>query len=245
MKTIGMLGGMSWESTVPYYQQINRIIGERLGGLHSAKILLYSVDFYEVEELMRAARWDEAGDLLADAAARLESGGADFLVLCTNTLHKIAPAIEARVRIPLLHIVDPTAREIQRRGLRRAGLLGTRYTMEESFYRDRLADLHGIDAFVPGADEREVVQRIIFTELCLGKTLEPSRLELRRIAEGLVARGAEAVILGCTELAMLLADGDLKAPVLDGTALHAHEAALLAIEDELKAQQDVTPSTVR
>ena len=232
MKTIGLIGGMSWESTVPYYQIINRTVKERLGGLHSAKIVLVSVDFHEIEGLMRAGRWDRLGERLADAALRVEAAGADLLLLCTNTLHKVAPQIEARIRIPLLHIVDTTGREIRRRGLTRVGLLATRFTMEEDFYRDRLARTHGIEALVPPAEDREVIHRVIFEELCRGKVLGPSRDEYLRIAAALVERGAEGIILGCTEIGMLLADGDLAVPFFDTTMLHATEAAVLSIGDD-------------
>jgi aspartate racemase len=232
MKTIGLVGGMSWESTVPYYQLVNRAVKERLGGLHSAKVVLVSVDFHEIEARMRAGLWDRLGEELADAALRVEAAGADMLLLCTNTLHKVAPQIEARIRIPLLHIVDPTGREIRRRGLRRVGLLATRFTMEEAFYRDRLARDHGIETLVPPAEDRDVVHRIIFEELCLGTVLGASRDEYLRVARGLVERGAEGVILGCTEIGMLLADGDLGVPFFDTTALHAGAAALLAVDGD-------------
>ena len=221
---------MSWESTVPYYQAINRTVAEQLGGLHSAKILLYSVDFAEVEELQHAGRWDEAGALLADAAARLETAGADLLVVCTNTMHKVAPAIEARVRIPLLHIADPTARAIRDAGHAKVGLLGTRFTMEQDFYKARLTGQHGLDVLVPPLEARETVHRIIYEELCLGAIREESRREYQRIAADLLAAGAQCVILGCTEIGLLLKDGDVPAPLFDTTAIHARAAALAALE---------------
>jgi aspartate racemase len=230
MKTIGLLGGMSWESTVPYYQAINRTVAEQLGGLHSAKVLLYSVDFAEVEALQHAGRWDEAGALLADAAARLEGAGADLLVICTNTMHKVAPAIEARVRIPLLHIADPTARAIRATGHTKVGLLGTRFTMEQDFYKARLAGQHGLDVLVPPEESRETVHRIIYDELCLGVIREESRRAYQRIAAELLEAGAQCVILGCTEIGLLLKDGDVPAPLFDTTALHARAAALAALE---------------
>jgi len=228
MKTIGLLGGMSWESTVPYYQMINRTVAERLGGLHSAKVLLYSVDFAEVEELQHGGRWDEAGALLADAAARLEGAGADLLLICTNTMHKVAATVEARVRIPLLHIADPTAQAIRAAGHTRVGLLGTRFTMEQDFYRERLAQ-HGLEVLVPPADARETVHRIIYEELCRGVIREESRREYQRIAADLLEAGAQCVILGCTEIGLLLKDGDVPAPLFDTTALHARAAALAAL----------------
>jgi aspartate racemase len=229
MKTLGLIGGMSWQSTVPYYQIINRTIGERLGGLHSAKILLYSVDFIEIERFQREDRWDEAGELLAAIGGRLEDGGADFLVLCANTMHKVAPAIEARVRIPLLHIVDPTANVIRDDGLRTVGLLGTRYTMEGEFFRDRLEAKHGLQVIVPPAVDREIVHKVIFQELCLGKVVPQSRLEYRRIIAGLVARGAQGIILGCTEISMLVNLEDSSVPLFDTAAIHARAAALVAL----------------
>jgi len=231
MKTIGLIGGMSWESTVPYYQIINRTVKERLGGLHSAKVVLVSVDFHEIEALMRAGSWDRLGDELGEAAIRAEAAGAEMLLLCTNTMHRVAPQVEARVRIPLLHIVDPTAREIRRRGLTRVGLLATRFTMEEGFYRDRLARKHGIEALVPATGDRDEIHRIIFDELCLGRVLGSSRDEYLRIARGLLERGAEGIVLGCTEIGMLIADGDLSAPFFDTTSLHATAAALLSTDD--------------
>jgi len=229
MKTIGLIGGMSWESTVPYYQAVNRTVAERLGGLHSAQVLLYSVDFAQVEALQHAGQWDEAGALLAEVAARLQGAGADLLVLCTNTMHKVAPAIEARVRIPLLHIADPTARAIRRAGHTRVGLLGTRFTMEQDFYKARLADLHGLTVLVPPPESRETVHRIIYEELCLGVIKDESRCAYQRIAADLLAAGAQCVILGCTEIGLLLKEGDVDAPLFDTTALHARAAALTAL----------------
>lgn len=231
MKTIGLIGGMSWESTVPYYRIINRTIAERLGGLHSAKILLYSVDFQEVEELQRTDQWDEAAALLADGAVRLEGAGADFLVLCTNTMHKVAPALEARVGIPLLHIADATAEAIAGAGLRKVGLLGTRFTMEQAFYKSRLEERHHLEVIVPPAADREIVHRVIYQELCLGKVLDTSRREYRRIIADLVENGAQCVILGCTEISLLVQERDSAVPLFDTTALHARAAALHALRD--------------
>jgi len=229
MKTIGLIGGMSWESTVPYYQLINRAIAAELGGLHSARILLYSVDFAEVEVLQHAGRWDEAGALLADAAARLERAGADFLLICTNTMHKVADAVQAAVGIPLLHIADPTAQAIRRAGHTRAGLLGTRFTMEQDFYKQRLIKQHGLEVLVPPEADRAIVHRIIYEELCLGAIRDDSRREYQRIAQALIDAGAQCVILGCTEIGLLLKDGDIAAPLFDTTALHARAAALMAV----------------
>lgn len=230
MRTIGLLGGMSWESTVSYYQIINRAVAERLGGLHSAKLLLYSLDFAEIERLQHEDRWDEAGRLLADAAAALERAGADFLVLCANTMHRVAPAIEARVRIPLLHIADPTGRAVRRAGLARVGLLGTRFTMEQDFYRRRLEDAFGLEVRVPGAASRELVHGIIYRELCRGIVSEGSRAALGRVVQELLHAGAEAVVLGCTELGLLLRADDAPLPLFDTARLHAEAAAGLALE---------------
>ena len=224
MKTIGLLGGMSWESTVPYYRLINEMVKERLGGLHSAKVILLSVDFHEVEQLQRAARWEEAGALLADGARALESAGADFLVLCTNTMHKVAPAIEAAVSIPLLHIADATAENIEHTGVRTVGLLGTRFTMEQEFYRDRLRDLHGIEVLIPEHEDRQVIHRIIYDELVLGKLLPASREVYRKIIAKLVAQGAEGVVLGCTEISLLVTQDDSPVPLFDTTRIHAQSA---------------------
>ena len=229
MKTIGLLGGMSWESTVPYYRAINERIKERLGGLHSAKLLLSSVDFHEIERLQHTGSWDAAGDLLAAAARSLAAAGADFLVLCTNTMHRVAPRIEAAVGIPLLHIADPTAEEIRRAGLSTVGLLGTRFTMEQAFYRDRLQERHGIAVLVPEREDRDVVHRIIYEELCRGVIAPASRAAYRRIMADLAARGAEAIVLGCTEIALLVGPEDAAVPLFDTPSLHARQAADLAL----------------
>jgi aspartate racemase len=230
MKTIGLIGGMSWESTVPYYRLVNETVAKRLGGLHSAKVLLASVDFAEVEAMQRGGDWAAAGQLLADSARALERAGADFLVVCTNTMHKVADAIEGAVRIPLLHIADATAAEVKALGLRRVGLLGTRFTMEQDFYKARLQGRHGIEAIVPAEADREVVHRVIYDELCLGKVLEPSRKEYRRIIRGLVEAGAEGIVLACTEIPMLVGPEDSPVPVFDTTAIHARAAALRSLE---------------
>ena len=231
MKTIGLIGGMSWESTALYYRVLNESVKERLGGLHSAKLILYSVDFADVERLQRAEDWDSAGKLLADVARSLQAGGADFLMLCTNTMHKVASTIEASVSIPLLHIVDTTAQSVVGAGYGCVGLLGTRFTMEQSFYKDRLAERHGLRVLVPEPADRELVHRVIFTELCVGKVLQSSRLQCRRVIEKLIAGGAEAIILGCTELALLLGPDDSTVPLFDTTALHAKCAVERALAD--------------
>jgi aspartate racemase len=229
MKIIGLIGGMSWESTVPYYRQINETIKRRLGGLHSAKIILYSVDFHDIERLQHAGDWDGAGVMLAEAARALQAAGADFLVLCTNTMHKVAPTIEAAVGIPLFHIADPTAEEIKRAGLTAVGLLGTRFTMEQAFYRDRLSERHGLRVITPDAEDRETVHRIIYEELCLGIINAESRNAYRRIMDNLAAQGAQAIILGCTEISLLVNQQDAKVPLFDTTAIHAHAAAKEAL----------------
>jgi aspartate racemase len=231
VKTIGLIGGMSWESTVPYYREINERVKARLGGLHSARVVLYSVDFHDVERLQHRGEWDAAGALLADAARALERAGAELLVLCTNTMHKVAPAIESAVALPLVHIADPTAEAIRATGVRTVGLLGTRFTMEQAFYRQRLQERHGLDVLVPEADDRGMVHRIIYDELCLGRTLDASRDEYRRIMAALVARGAQAIILGCTEITLLVGAADATVPLFDTTALHARAAADLALGD--------------
>ena len=229
VKTIGLIGGMSWESTVSYYRLINEMVKDRLGGFHSAKIVLYSVDFHEVEQLQRAAKWEEAGELLAGAAHAVESAGADFLVLCTNTMHKVADAIESSASIPLLHIADATADKIKEAGARRVGLLGTQFTMEEAFYRIRLQEKHGLDVLIPDEDERRIIHRVIYEELVHGKLIPGSRNEYRRIIANLVARGAEGIILGCTEISMLVKADDSTVPLFDTTCIHAAAAVARAL----------------
>lgn len=225
MKTIGLIGGMSWESTIPYYRQINETIKERLGGLHSAKIVLYSVDFHEIERLQHAGNWDAAGAILADAARSLEAAGAAFLVLCTNTMHKVAPSIEAAVAIPLFHIADPTANEIKRAGHSTVGLIGTRFTMEQAFYRARLSERHGLRVIVPDSEDRETIHRIIYEELCMGVVNPKSRILYRKVMAKLASQGAEAIILGCTEISLLVNQQDSEVPLFDTTAIHARMAA--------------------
>jgi aspartate racemase len=231
VRTIGLLGGMSWESTVPYYRTVNEVVKARLGGLHSAKVVLVSVDFAVVERLQHTGDWDAAGDLLAAAARSLEAAGADFVVLCTNTMHKVAPVIEAAVGIPLLHIADPTAAAIQAAGLHAVGLLGTRFTMEQDFYVGRLEGRHGLTVLTPPPADREIVHRVIYDELVLGQTLEPSRAAFRRVIGDLVARGAEGVVLGCTEISLLITAQDARVPLLDTTVVHATAAAERSIEE--------------
>lgn len=228
MRTIGLIGGMSWESTVSYYQVINTAVKERLGGLHSAKCVLYSVDFYEVEKCMRENRWDDAASILADAGLALEKAGADFALICTNTLHKIAPQVEAALSVPLLHIADATAAVIKERGLNRVGLLGTAYTMEQDFYTRRLSE-QGIDVLIPDAPERAELNRIIFEELCLGVINAAARAYFLAAVESLAARGAQGVILGCTEIGLLMTQKDTLVPLFDTALIHAESAAAYAL----------------
>jgi len=225
VKTIGLIGGMSWESTVTYYRQINETIKDRLGGLHSAKLVLYSVDFDEIEQFQHSGNWEAAGAVLAGAARSLEAAGAGFIVLCTNTMHKVAASIEASVDIPLLHIADPTANEIKRAGHTTLGLLGTRFTMEQDFYRDRLSSRHNLRVITPAPIDREIVHRIIYEELCLGDVKSESRAEYRRIMAVLASQGAQAIILGCTEISLLVSQQDSPVPLFDTTAIHAMAAA--------------------
>ena len=230
MKTIGLIGGTSWESTIPYYRQINEAVKARLGGLHSAKLILHSVDFGVVEKMMREGDWDAAGAHLAQAAVSLEAAGADFVVMCTNTLHKVAPTVEAAVTIPLLHIIDPTATAIKARAFQRIGLLGTRFTMEQAFFRDRLAG-HGLEVLIPNEADRNIVHRVIFEELCLGQVRAESRADYVRIIDNLVTQGAQAIVLGCTEIAMLVGAEDTAVPLFDTAALHAEAAVEAALAD--------------
>jgi aspartate racemase len=229
MKTIGLIGGMSWESSALYYQIINRRVQQRLGGVHSCRSLLYSVDFDEIAHLQHQNEWDKLGDLMADAAQRLERGGADFIVLCTNTMHKLAENIENSVRIPLLHIADATADAIQQQGLHKVGLLGTRFTMEQDFLKSRFAQKHGIETLVPDQPSRDIVHRIVYEELVKGVVKEDSRREYLRIIGSLQAQGAEGIILGCTEICLLVTAAYCDAPLLDTTTLHAERAVDLAL----------------
>ncbi len=229
MKTIGLLGGMSWESTVSYYKSINEGVKARLGGLHSAKILLYSVDFQEIETLMRQGQWEAIGEILTSEANRIASAGAEFLLICTNTMHIVFPQIEAAVDVPLLHIADATAKVIQSKNYKKVGLLGTSATMEEPFYKDRLLNKYGIETVVPESADRGIVHNVIFDELCLGKIEDRSRTEYIRIIENLASQGAEAVILGCTEIAMLVSPDQTSVPLLDTAEIHAQRAVEMAL----------------
>ncbi len=228
MRTIGLIGGMSWESTALYYKLINERVRDRMGKLHSAPLLMYSYDFHGIKEMQYAGRWAEAAASLADAARRLESAGARAIVLCTNTMHKLAPDIMSNLTVPFIHIGDATAQRIRARGYRRVGLLGTKFTMEENFYIDRLR-AHDLDVLVPPTEARADVNRIIYDELCLGIVADPSRRRYQDVMAALVARGADCIILGCTEITMLVGPDDTSVETFDTTAIHAETAADFAI----------------
>lgn len=231
MKTIGLLGGMSWESTAIYYQAINEGVKRELGGLHSAKIALYSVNFDEIEKLQHAGDWAATAEILAKAAQSVEAAGADILLICTNTMHKVAGEIEQAVSIPLLHLADATAKELQADGIKKVGLLGTRFTMEQDFYISRLTEKFGIEVIVPDLPDREIIHRVIYDELCKGITKDESRAEYVRITESLAEHGAEAVILGCTEIALLISSENTDVPLYDTTEIHAEAAVKLALSE--------------
>jgi aspartate racemase len=232
MKTIGMIGGMSWESSLEYYRLVNEGIKEKLGGLHSAKCVLVSVDFAEIELLQHAGRWDEATQAMLQAAQQVQAGGADFVLICTNTMHKMADEVQAGLRIPLLHIADATAAAVRTGGLQTIGLLGTRYTMEEDFYRGRLEKKHGLNVLIPETADRETVHRVIYDELVLGKIVPASKAAYLQIIDKLAARGAQGIILGCTEIGLLVRDGDCRLPLFDTTRLHAQAAVEYALATE-------------
>lgn len=229
MKTIGLLGGMSWESTASYYKEINEGVKAVLGGLHSAKICLYSVDFAEIEKLQHEGRWDETAQILSQAAQSIESGGADYLLICTNTMHKVAVEIQSSISIPLIHIADATAETLVAKGITRVGLLGTKFTMEQDFYKNRVSEKYGIEVIVPNNDNRNIVHNIIYSELCLGKISDESREKYLDIVFELHTQGAEAVILGCTEIALLIQQQHTKVPLYDTTQIHAAQAVKLAM----------------
>jgi len=229
MKTIGLIGGMSWESTVGYYREINEGIKRALGGLHSARIVMYSVDFDPIEKLQHSGDWDATADILVGAARSVEAGGADFVLICTNTMHKVADNVERAVDIPLLHIADATAEVLVREGVKKVGLLGTAFTMEQDFYRGRLAEKYGLDVVVPDARDRQVVHDVIYQELCLGKVRESSKQEFIRIVDVLRSMGAEGVILGCTEIGMLIGREDTPVTLYDTTKIHAAKAVEWAL----------------
>lgn len=228
MKRIGLLGGMSWESTIEYYRLVNELVAERLGGLHSADCLLRSVDFADIEVLQREDRWDEAGEILADEAQALQAAGTELLVLCTNTMHRLAPQITAAISIPFVHIADTTADAVRAAGLTRVGLLATAYTMEQEFYVGRLRE-HGLDVVVPDAPDRRIVHDVIYEELCLGVVRDESRDEYRRIMRALASEGAQGILLGCTEIDLLVGAADSPVPVFDTTRLHAERAVEISV----------------
>ncbi len=229
MKTIGLIGGMSWESTVSYYQLLNQTVKQELGGLHSAKILMYSVDFAEIEHHQASGDWDKSAQLLSDIALRLEKAGADFIVICTNTMHKVAPQISLNISIPILHIADATADALICDGIKTVALLGTKYTMQQDFYKQRLID-KGINVLIPNDKDVEIVNRVIYEELCLGQISESSRCEYQRIIEQFRADGAQGVILGCTEIGLLIQQQHSALPVFDTTIIHAKSAAMQALQ---------------
>jgi len=229
MKTIGLLGGMSWESSAEYYRVMNEAVRERLGGLHSARCVMYSVDFAEIEALQREGSWEQATEEMIGAARHVEEGGADFLVICTNTMHRMAEEVERELRIPLLHIADATAERAKSYGLKRVGLLGTRFTMEEDFYRGRLVQQHGLDVIIPCEGERKTVDRVIYDELCLGQIKSSSREQYVEIIENLVGAGAEGIILGCTEIGLLVSQDDIGVPAFDTARIHAEAAVEKAL----------------
>lgn len=230
MKTIGLLGGMSWESTALYYRLINEGVRRHLGGLHSARIAMVSVDFHPIEVLQHNGEWDRTAQLLAEDARRIEAAGADFLLICTNTMHKVAPQVEAAIDIPLLHLADVTADRVKERRMNTIGLLGTNFTMEQDFYKGRLTDKHGLKVVVPSKADRQIVHRIIYDELCAGVVKEGSRKEYLRIMEKMRADGAEGIIEGCTEIVMLVQQAHTDIPLFDTTAIHAEAAVKMALE---------------
>jgi aspartate racemase len=229
MKTIGLVGGISWESTLEYYRVINQYTKERLGGFHSAKIVLYSVDFAEVEVRQHQGRWTELTGLMIDAAQRVERAGAELLVICANTMHKMVDDVQRNIRIPILHIGDVTAEAVKSRSIKKVGLLGTRFTMEQDFYKQRLIQNHGLEVIIPEEKEREDIHSILYNELCLGEIKERSKGTFRAIIGGLEARGAQGIILGCTEIPLLVSQEDYKIPLFDTTTLHARAAVDFAL----------------
>lgn len=232
MKTIGLIGGMSWESTSEYYRILNEEIKSKLGGLHSAKCLINSVDFEEIERFQSNGDWDGAGEVLGNAAYSLQKGGADFIIICTNTMHKVVEKIKENINIPVLHIADTTAKEIKRKGIQTIGLLGTKYTMEQDFYKSRIEG-NNIKVIVPVEKNREKLNEIIYTELCLGKITSQSREYYKRVIEELVQKGAQGIILGCTEIGLLIKQEDVLVPIFDTTFIHAMEAVNVALENRL------------
>lgn len=229
MKTIGLIGGMSWESSLEYYRIINKTVKAKLGGYHSAKSIMYSVDFGEIEKLQHQGRWEELTQIMIEAGQRVERAGADLVLLCTNTMHKMADDVQKNISIPLLHIADTTTERIKDRGLKKVGLLGTRFTMEQNFYKGRFTEKHGIEVIVPAEHDREIVHRVIFNELVLGTINQSSRIMFKAIINNLVTNGAEGIILGCTEIPLLIKQEDSEVPLFDTTTIHAQSAVALAL----------------
>jgi len=229
MKIIGMIGGMSWESTLEYYRILNEEVKNRLGGFHSAKCILYSVDFAEVEKLQHQNKWKEATDLMVEAARKVERGGAGFIIICTNTMHLMADDVQSSVKIPLVHIVDVTAEEIKKNKFSRIGLLGTRFTMEHNFYKNRLKERHGIEVIIPSEEERKIIHDILYNELCLGEIKNISKDKFKKIIENLVSQGAQGIILGCTEIPLLVDQKDYSIPLFDTTLIHSKAAVAFAL----------------
>jgi len=230
MKTIGLIGGLSWQSSLEYYRIINELVRDKLGGLHSAKIVMHSLDLAEIAALQEQGDWPRAAGLMIEAAAGLQNAGADVLVICTNTMHKVADEVQRSIKIPLLHIADATAEEIKAAGLKKVGLLGTRFTMEDDFWKARLVQKHGLEVIIPDRDERHVIDRTIYGELCTGQVKPSSKKNLCRIMQNLVAGGAEGIILGCTEIYLLLDQRDVQVPLFDTTRIHAESAARFALQ---------------
>lgn len=229
MKTIGLIGGMSWESTIPYYRIINEVVKEKLGGLHSARCILYSVEFAEIEALQVSGDWETSGEILGDAARKLQDAGADFIVICTNTMHKVAPQVQSMITIPLLHIAEVTAGELQKCNISKVALLGTKYTMQQDFYKAKLNEV-GIDVLIPGEKDIECINKIIFEELCLGIINFDSKQEFLRVINELSGKGAQGAILGCTEIGLLVTQEDTTVPLFDTTRIHARAAAFAALK---------------
>lgn len=232
MKIIGLIGGMSWESSLEYYRIINERVKQKLGGLHSAKCVMYSVDFAEIEKLQHSGKWEDATEMMVDAAQRVERAGAEMVVICTNTMHRMASDVERSVQIPLLHIADATAQEIKSKGLNKVGLLGTRFTMEQEFYKGKLENVHNLQVLIPSEKEREYVHEVIFKELCVGMVKEKSKKRFQQIIEDLVSRGAQGIILGCTEIPLLVKKEDSSVTLFDTTWIHASQAVDFALEEE-------------
>lgn len=231
MKTIGLIGGMSWESSLEYYRIINETVQRKLGGFHSAQSLMYSVDFAAVEDCQHQGRWQDAAGLLADAARKLEKGGADFLVICANTMHKVVPEVQKHIQIPILHIADVTARAIKERGLRIVGLLGTRFTMEEGFYKDRLVQKHGLEVIIPGEKDRDLIHNLLYDQIRLGDIDQAARNVFKKTIDDLASEGAEGIILGCTEIFLFVKQENYKIPLFDTTRIHAEAAVEFALEE--------------